>query len=279
MPGRKPGIFTSRASLRNAASTAFSKSAAGMATFSRTLLPSSGSTLVVRGAIPGSEGYPGPVSAPRTGRRAGSRGDPRRVRRRCAAAGRRPGAAPRPRAVPDPCRSDRVRLPGPGLLRDERAPLRRRVTVRGAGTPRTRPAVPRRDLRVTRAPGRAVSPPARTAKLRVAALLQATSLTFRWLRRVWASSSRCSTTRPRRHSSPRACSRSSCSHRSHSRCSTTDRGRGRGDVVPWRARGVAQLGSAPALGAGGRGFKSPLPDRGRVPRAGVAQWQSLRFPI
>src|SRR5580698_7395749 len=28
-----------------------------------------------------------------------------------------------------------------------------------------------------------------------------------------------------------------------------------------RNRGVAQLGSAPALGAGGRGFESPLPDR------------------
>src|ERR1700723_1828359 len=27
-----------------------------------------------------------------------------------------------------------------------------------------------------------------------------------------------------------------------------------------RKRGVAQLGSAPALGAGGRGFESPLPD-------------------
>ena len=27
-----------------------------------------------------------------------------------------------------------------------------------------------------------------------------------------------------------------------------------------RSRGVAQPGSAPALGAGGRGFKSPLPD-------------------
>ena len=38
-------------------------------------------------------------------------------------------------------------------------------------------------------------------------------------------------------------------------------------------RGVAQLGSAPALGAGGREFKSPLPDH-----AGVAQWQSARLP-
>src|SRR6516165_5324311 len=47
LPGRKPGIFTSFASLRKAASIACSKSSAGIATWRRTLLPSSGSTDVV----------------------------------------------------------------------------------------------------------------------------------------------------------------------------------------------------------------------------------------
>src|SRR4029079_16230937 len=47
LPGRKPGIFTSFASLRNAASIACSKSSAGIATWRRTLLSSSGSTDVV----------------------------------------------------------------------------------------------------------------------------------------------------------------------------------------------------------------------------------------
>ena len=39
------------------------------------------------------------------------------------------------------------------------------------------------------------------------------------------------------------------------------RGRVRGHLDSGRPRGVAQLGSAPALGAGGRGFKSRHPDR------------------
>ena len=34
----------------------------------------------------------------------------------------------------------------------------------------------------------------------------------------------------------------------------------RRSTLGWRVRGVAQLGSAPALGAGGRGFESPRPD-------------------
>ncbi len=45
-PGRKPGIFTSPASLRNAASMACSNSAAGTATRRRTLLSSRASTVV-----------------------------------------------------------------------------------------------------------------------------------------------------------------------------------------------------------------------------------------
>ena len=72
---------------------------------------------------------------------------------------------------------------------------------------------------------------------------------------------------------------------------------------PATPRGVAQPGSAPALGAGGRGFKSPLPDSSSScadplnppsqliergvdsaspgnlgPSAGVAQWQSPSLP-
>ncbi len=38
--------------------------------------------------------------------------------------------------------------------------------------------------------------------------------------------------------------------------------RGQADTIRPASRGVAQLGSAPALGAGGRGFESPLPDGG-----------------
>ncbi len=41
------------------------------------------------------------------------------------------------------------------------------------------------------------------------------------------------------------------------------------------ARGVAQLGRAPALGAGGRGFKSPLPDQ---PSDGPCRVESRRGP-
>src|SRR5690242_19604673 len=48
-PGRNPGIFTCRASLRKAASIAFSNSWAVTATCRRTLLPSSDSTDVSMG--------------------------------------------------------------------------------------------------------------------------------------------------------------------------------------------------------------------------------------
>ena len=41
--------------------------------------------------------------------------------------------------------------------------------------------------------------------------------------------------------------------------------------VPFAGNGEWRSGSAPALGAGGRGFKSPLPD-GHKTHAGVAQW-------
>ena len=104
LPGRNPGTLTSCASLRNAASMAFSNSTAGTPTRRRTLLPSSGSTDVLSGdstlevaeaamgrrSVPGPPrrpgirtsgfprppgrsraGDPGPGPAPRHGRRSG----------------------------------------------------------------------------------------------------------------------------------------------------------------------------------------------------------------
>ena len=51
-----------------------------------------------------------------------------------------------------------------------------------------------------------------------------------------------------------------------------------GEPYTQALRGVAQPGSAPALGAGGRGFKSPLPDRmtagRRLDRRAVVTWWS-----
>src|SRR5262245_57319065 len=86
LPGRKPSILTSCASLRNAASIARSKSAAGIATWSLTLLSSRGSTVVVSGMglrslLVGVAG-PGVDAAdpvPDTGRRVGRGGTVRPV--------------------------------------------------------------------------------------------------------------------------------------------------------------------------------------------------------
>jgi hypothetical protein len=44
-----------------------------------------------------------------------------------------------------------------------------------------------------------------------------------------------------------------------------------------RHRSIAQLGSAPALGAGGRGFKSRCSDQPRTPHGGIAQGESTCF--
>jgi hypothetical protein len=62
-------------------------------------------------------------------------------------------------------------------------------------------------------------------------------------------------------------------------------GRGRGFNSPWVHRGIAQLGRAPALGAGDCRFKSCYPDVGQsdvrylAGRSRVAQWQSVRLLI
>src|SRR5438105_9224573 len=64
LPGRKPGILTSRASLRNAESIAFSNSAAGTSTLILTLFPSSVSTEVVRDAIEEEVRISVPLAAP-----------------------------------------------------------------------------------------------------------------------------------------------------------------------------------------------------------------------